>query len=272
VKPGRTPDGLYYEVHEGPEGAPAVVLSADLGGSGHFWKPQMAKLTGLFTVVLYDHRGTGRSDRTLPLPHSVDHMAADIVRVMDDAGIAKAHVVGHAAGGLAGLALALNHPARLDRLCVVNGWSRPDPYIARCFEARTGLLTGVGPAAYVRAQPIFLYPASWIAQNAASVADEEAQAIAHFPATEVMLARIQALLAFDIEARLGEIAHPVLVAASSDDMLVPMLCSDRMAVGLPNATLDVAPWGGHAFTVTAPGRFNWILSAFLADKPLPHDL
>jgi len=262
-------DGLYYEVHEGPEGAQAVILSAGLGGSGHFWAPQMAALTERFTVVLYDHRGTGRSVRALTDPHSVDAMADDIITVMDASGLLSASVVGHAAGGLAGLALALRHPDRLDRLVVVNGWSRPDPHIARCFEARISLLTNTGPRAYVRAQPIFLYPADWISENTALLDAEEAHMTAGFPTPEVMLARIGALLAFDIDDQLSDIMAPILVSASADDMLVPRLCSRRLAARLPNATLDVVSWGGHAFTVTAAEAFNETLLAYLAGEPLP---
>ena len=61
-----------------------------------------------------------------------------------------------------------------------------------------------------------------------------------------MLARIEALLAFDIDAKLPKITAPVLVSASADDMLVPVTCSQRLAERLPNATLDITPWGGHA--------------------------
>jgi aminoacrylate hydrolase len=96
----------------------------------------MDALTAKFPVVLYDHRGTGRSVRELTDPHSVQAMADDIVKVMDALGLARAHVVGHAAGGNAGLALALSHPDRLAKLVVVNGWSRPDPHIKRCFDTR----------------------------------------------------------------------------------------------------------------------------------------
>ncbi len=241
-----------------------MILSAGLGGSGGFWAPQMAALTQRFTVVLYDHRGTGRSVRMLTQPHSVEVMADDIAQVMDALDLPGAHVVGHAAGGLAGLALALRHPDRVDRLCVVNGWSRPDPHIARCFRARKALLAGMGPEAYVNAQPIFLYPADWISRNHARLSAEEPHMVAGFPPAEVMLARIDALLAFDIDARLPKITCPVLVSASADDLLVPPLCSRRLAERLPNATLAVEPWGGHAFTATAPERFNSTLAAFLA--------
>ncbi len=257
-------DGLWFEVHEGPAGADSVLMSAGLGGSAAFWAPQMEALTERFRIILYDHRGTGRSDRSLKPDHSVASMAEDMVTVLDATGTAKAHLVGHAAGGNAGLQLALDHPHRLDRLVVVNGWSRPDPHVARCFSARTRLLEAFGPTAYVEAQALFLFPPDWISQNDALLKTQGAHHIASFPRTDVMLARIGALLAFDIDNRLGEIPHPVLVSASADDMLVPPLLSRRLAEGLPNATLDVVPWGGHAFTATAADAFNASLVAFLS--------
>lgn len=265
-----TADGLYYEVHEGPDRAETVILSSGLGGSGAFWAPQLQALTARFRVVLYDHRGTAKSDRALPMPYGVEHMADDVVAVMDALQLPKAHVVGHAAGGNAGLSLALRHSNRINRLVVVNGWSKPDPHITRCFATRISLLNDSGPEAYIHAQPLFLYPANWISENAARLEAEEAHHIAGFQGRDNMLARINALLAFDIEDRLGEIAAPVLISASADDMLVPSVCSVHLAGKLPNATLDIVPWGGHGFTVTAPEAFNALLVAFLAGEPLPY--
>jgi len=258
-----TVDGLHYEVHGA--GNELVLLSAGLGGSGAFFAPQMDALTARYRVVLYDQRGTGRSDRALPSPYAVSHMADDIARVIEAVG-GPAHVVGHAAGGLAGLQLALDRPNLVRSLTVINGWSRPDPHIARCFRTRISLLNDSGPEAYVHAQPLFLYPANWISQHADRLAAEEAHHLAGFQGRDNMLARINALLAFDIDDRLHEITASVLVSASADDMLVPSRCSERLAQRLANATLDIAPWGGHVFTATAPDAFNTTLLAFLGGQ------
>ena len=270
VETGRA-DGVHYEVHSNGPGdvRDVVILSPGLGGSGAFWAPQMEALTARFQIVLYDHRGTGRSDRQLPSPYAVSDMARDIAGIIDALGEEAVHVVGHAAGGLAALQLALDGPSKVLSVAVVNGWSRPDPHIARCFRTRISLLNDSGPEAYVHAQPLFLYPADWISENAARLAEEEVHHLAGFQGRDNMLARINSVLAFDIDDRLGEIARPVLVSTSADDMLVPALCSRRLAERLPNATLDVAPWGGHAFTATAPDAFNAALIAFLSGESLP---
>ncbi len=54
--------GLYYEEHGRADGVP-LILSAGLGGSGNYWLPNLDALARYHRVVLYDHRGTGRSDQ-----------------------------------------------------------------------------------------------------------------------------------------------------------------------------------------------------------------
>ena len=79
-------------------------------------------------------------------------------------------------------------------------------------------------------------------------------------------ARIGALRAFDIDARLGDIAVPTLVATATDDVLVPWTCSQRLADGLPNATLERVSQGGHAHNATEADTFNPVLLKFLLQQ------
>ena len=257
---------MHYEVHgQAREDRGTVLLSSGLGGAGAFWQPQLARLCERCRVVTYDQRGTGQSAGPLPDPYSVGSMADDVIEILDALGIGHCHFVGHALGGLIGLDLALRRPARVGSLVLVNAWAEGNPHTMRCFDVRKDLLR-IGPEAYVRAQPLFLYPAPWLAQNAPRLAHEHEHAVAHFQGTETLLRRIAALLAFDVAHRLGEIGCPTLVMAARDDMLVPWTASEALAAGIPGARLSVVAEGGHGCTVTEADAFNATLCGFLAEQ------
>ncbi|QDZ07597.1 pyrimidine utilization protein D [Sphingomonas panacisoli] len=257
--------GLYYEEH-GRRDAPPLILSSGLGGSANYWAPNIPALAEHFRVIAYDQRGTGRSDRAPLASLSVEDMAADVVLLLDALDISRADLVGHALGGLIGLSLALSASERLGRLVVINGWGRLEKHTARCFDARLALLRNSGVEAFVRAQPIFLYPANWLTLDAPHLEDEEAASISHFPGVAVAEQRIAAVRAFDVQDRLGEIAHRVFIYSVGDDVLVPSIASDRLLDRLPdNGFPDnyMGQWGGHACNVTDPDTFNRIVLDFL---------
>ena len=168
----RRPDrAVHCEAHGEALSGGTVLLSSGLGGAGSFWAPQLEALCRRHRVVTYDQRGTGRSAGPLPDPYSISAMADDVVEILDELGIARCHFVGHALGGLVGLDLALRRPGRVASLVLVNAWARGDAHTLRCFDVRRDLLR-IGPEAYVRAQPLFLYPAPWMSRNAERLARE----------------------------------------------------------------------------------------------------
>jgi len=252
---------VNYEVTG--SGAEAIVLSAGLGGAAAFWAPQRAALEARFRVVAFDQRGTGRNAEPLPEGYSICHMADDVAKVLDAAGIERAHFLGHALGGLVGLDVARRMPERVGRLVLVNAWARVDRHSERCFDIRLGILHSQGPAAYVAAQPLFLHTAPYMSAHYEKISAEVAHGTAHFQGAANLLARIAALRAFDARADLTRIAAPTLVAASRDDLLVPWAASEALAASLPHAELWVTLQGGHAFTVEQPEVFNAKLLEFL---------
>lgn len=255
---------MTFDVHESERpGADTVLLSAGLGGAAGYWTPQIAALKARYRVIAYDQAGTGRAKRELPEDHSIEAMADEVLSILDASKTEACHFVGHALGGLVGLDIARRVPKRLKTLTVVNGWAKADDHTKRCFEARLLLLKHAGPEAYVRAQPIFLYPAIWLARNAERAKHEDAHGLAGFQGADTLRRRIGALLRFDATADLANMKLPVFVMASRDDVLVPATKSEELAAGIPGAELHMATYGGHGVNVTEPAAFNTLLLDFL---------
>ncbi len=257
---------MYHELHGRTDpGAPTVLLSSGLGGAAHYWAPQIPALAKDFRVIAYDQTGTGRSGGTVPAGYAIADMAAEAAVLLDTLSVKKAHFIGHALGGLIGLQLAVDRPALVDRLILVNAWAKTHAHTLRCFAIRKSLLLNTGIAAYVQAQPLFLYPAAWLADRQDWLAEQDAAGIAHFPPTETVLRRIAAIEAFDLTADIPRITVPTLVIATRDDVLVPCTCSVILAGRLPAGRLALLDQGGHACNVTDPAVFDAHVTAFLRE-------
>ncbi|WP_427016993.1 alpha/beta fold hydrolase [Pseudarthrobacter sp. P1] len=71
-------------------------------------------LSAHYRVITMDLRGHGRSGKPLAeAAYGMDRMAADVLAVLDDAGVAAAHYVGYSVGARLGFALAAAAPARM---------------------------------------------------------------------------------------------------------------------------------------------------------------
>jgi aminoacrylate hydrolase len=253
-------------------GAPVVVLIAGLGGSGSYWLPQLAALEQEYQVVCYDQRGTGNNPAALPEDYSLAQMADELHLALLDAGISRFAIVGHALGALVGLQMALDYPQAVSALVCVNGWLTLNAHTRRCFQIRERLLHAGGAQAWVEAQPLFLYPADWMAARAPRMEAEEALALAHFQGKTNLLRRLSALKRADFSRQAARIACPVQAICSADDLLVPSVCSTELHDALPHGTKVVMRQGGHACNVTEHDTFNTLLLnglASLLHKPEP---
>jgi len=265
-------NGLYYEEH-GSRFGELLILVSGLGGSADYWKPNMAALAPPqftrdreYRVIVFDQRGTGRSERTISDTPTIEAIAEDILSLIQELRVPYANILGHAIGGMAGMVAAIAEPSRVKRLIVVNGWARADAYTRRCFNTRLKLLKAGGPRDYIHAQPIFLYTPHWTSDHDAELAAEEDHLIAALPDLRILERRIADALAFDISRDISRITSKTLLIASEDDALVPLSCSERIWSGMTNnvdRNMERMRWGGHACNVTQPDTFNKLVLDFL---------
>lgn len=98
-------------------GPPLLVLHGLLGSHQNLL-PACRALAAQFQVFAIDQRNHGHSPHHDEMNYPV--MADDIARFMDLHGIEAAHLLGHSMGGKTAMQFALNHPARVHKLVVVD--------------------------------------------------------------------------------------------------------------------------------------------------------
>ena len=107
---------IHYDL--AGSGPPLVLLQGWVGDSTT-WRHAgyVDALADQFTLVLVDGRSRGRSGKPHdPAMYSTDHLAADVLAVLDDLGVDRAGFWGQSLGGRVGLVLAIHYPGRLRAL------------------------------------------------------------------------------------------------------------------------------------------------------------
>ncbi|HTH98996.1 MAG TPA: alpha/beta fold hydrolase [Stellaceae bacterium] len=250
---------LYVEQHG--DGYPVLLLSG-LSGVASYWADQVPSFAKEFSVVLHDHRGTGKSDHS-DISYMVERMAADVIALMDRLEIERAHIVGHSTGGAIAQVLGIEHPNRVSALVIAASWPKPDAYFRRLFTLRRDILTNMGTTAYAQTANLMMYPPRWIAEHNEALRLQEAQHVASMAPINVMTSRIDALLAFDRSVDLGRIKAPTLIMGAADDIITPAYFSEALARAIPKAELKMFPAGGHCFSKVLVRDFNNAVQRFL---------
>jgi len=90
------------------EGEPIIFLHFS-GANLMMWQRAIPYFQNQFHIFLVDLRGHGKSDQPATGYH-MDDMASDVIEMMRQLNLEKAHIIGTSMGAEVGLSLAANHP------------------------------------------------------------------------------------------------------------------------------------------------------------------
>ncbi len=126
--------GIEYEVTG--TGRPVILLHG-FPDSGRVWRHQVPALVAAgFQVIVPDLRGYGKSDKPSDVAsYAMPLLLADVIGVLDDLGVERAHVVGHDWGAAIAWAVATFYPQRVDHLAVLSV-GHPSAFAAAGFAQR----------------------------------------------------------------------------------------------------------------------------------------
>jgi pimeloyl-ACP methyl ester carboxylesterase len=241
---------LYHEVHEGPEGAPPILLTHGFGASAAMWSANVGALSERRRVVAWDLRGHARSDAPCDQAlYSHDLALGDMAAVLDAAGAERAVLCGMSLGGYLSLRFRLAHPERVAALVLVDtgpgfrrdserdGWNDYCERTAADLEER-GLAVLHG-----RAELGDHPDARGVARAARGIMAQDDAAV------------IESLESVDV---------PTLVVVGSEDTDF-LRAADYMEARIPGARKVVIDGAGHAANVDEPEAFNRAVTDFLEE-------
>jgi pimeloyl-ACP methyl ester carboxylesterase len=254
---------LHYEVTEplAPDPAvaeaPAVVFAHGSAGNTLSWWQQVPHFAARHRVVVFDHRGFGRS-RCAPDALDPRHFADDLTAVLDAAGVARAAVVCQSMGGWTGLAFALSHPDRTAALVLAGtpgGVATPrvadDAAGVPRRSAERGLLGMALAPGFPARDPrrAHLY----------------AQIASLNPPT-TLPAVLPRLAAARVDpARLEGYRVPTLLVAGTEDAFFSVEALREVADAIPGARIEVLAGAGHSAYFEQADAFNRLVESFLRE-------
>ncbi len=118
-----------YFIEEG-EGYPLLLLHSG-GMSSEEWRRHIPALARQFRVIAPDLPGHGHTPPPADEPLSIGAMARAVRTLLDELGIAEAHVLGSSMGGAVALRLTLDTPERVSRLVLYRAHYTKDPTLYR---------------------------------------------------------------------------------------------------------------------------------------------
>ena len=254
---------LHVEEHGA--GSPLLLIQG-LGYAVWAWRNQLAPLGAQHRVIAFDNRGAGRSEKP-PGPYTIDQLAADAARVLDERGLAGAAIVGLSMGGYIAQTVALSRPELVGRLVLVgtspggrDAFPQPEE-TQRAWAAARGL----PPEEFARATMRYSFAPGWTDAHPAEYESLLAARL-EFPtppdAWAAQYAACEEFLARGV--RMEAIEAPTLVVHGTLDRIVDPRNGNLLADRIPNARLLALPGCGHQVPLEAPDRLNAALLEFVA--------
>ena len=220
-----------------------------------------------FRLILPDNRGCGQTKSSGSFTARV--CAADAAALLNQLGVAKAHVAGHSFGGKIAQELAVDYPARVASLALLSTSVRADARLAEVLETSARMVLTAPPEVCVRAFLPWVFTEEFFeTPGALEAALARILQNPHPPTPEGLAAQSSAIASFDAADRVGAIRCPTLVACGAQDVLTPPGHSRDLSERIRGSRLAVLDPGAHDLVHEFPDRIAEELLSFLSGNAL----
>ncbi len=221
------------------------------------WHDFLAELSRHFTLLRYDPRGCGLSDRDVE-HYSIEAWVRDLEAVVDSAGIDRFSILGVSQGGPIGIAYAVAHPGRVARMAIYGAYARGRRHRHGTREAEeVDALIQLIRVGWGRDTPVYrqlfamLFMPSATPERLREFAELQRLSTSGENAARI----VEALATIDVQPLCPRVRCPTLVMHSRGDTNVAFEEGRRLAALIPGARLLPLETDNH---ILVSGEPAWV--------------
>ncbi|HXJ81860.1 MAG TPA: alpha/beta hydrolase [Candidatus Methylomirabilis sp.] len=254
------------------DAAPPMLLLHGFSGHAHTWDTFARAMCDRFHVLALDQRGHGDSDWAKDGAYRPDDHARDIRGLYERLGLRAAVVIGLSMGGRNAIAFTAAHPARVERLVIVDIGPDIDPKGAE----RVGRMAAEAPEAFGSVDEAVAY-----LRRYATLTSAAAEASLRYRVEHGVKAlpdgrytwkydrflrdqrRKGAAPPVDLWPAARRITVPTLIVRGSESDIFSPETAKRMLELIPGSQFVEIPGAGHSVPAEAPEAFERAVRQFL---------
>jgi 3-oxoadipate enol-lactonase len=250
-------DGCELHYETSGHGSPVLLLHG-LGSCTRDWDRQIPVFAERHTVVAVDVRGHGQSDKRGP--YGIPRFSTDVARLLDALGLGPVHVVGFSMGGMIGFQLALDAPASVKTLTIVNSMPTLVPKTAQEWlklQARLWILRIFGVRGLARKLAELNFPRE-------EQADLRKALFERIAGNDEAAYRAvsKGIVGWTVESRLAQVRCPALVLSSDRDY-TSVAYKRAYAARMARAEVVVIENSRHLMPMDQTEAFNRAVLSFV---------
>ena len=256
-------NGNFLNVQiDGNKELPKVILSNSLGADTRMWNLQVETLKNKFCVVRYDKRGHGKSS-PVEGPYSFEMLENDVITILDELEIEKAHFVGLSIGGMTSLGLALKHQKRFNKLiCCAARADMPAP-MKETWDQRINVVKDKGTNGVVDGSIERWYSDDFNKNSSNGDIINLSKNMISNTSSNGYIGCCEAIKNLDYLKELSTISKEMLFISGENDMGAPAMAMEEMSHLTPNSKYVCVPGAAHILNIEASDLVNETILNFL---------
>lgn len=245
---------LYYNIYGNGE---PVILIHGVAITSRVWDYQKEELSKNFKMIVYDLRGSGKSQKTPEVIHTAGLLGEDLKGLVAHLGLDRVNIVGLSMGAAVAMKFAIENPEKVSKLILSGAFADlvgPLNFIRKYFGGLIGkaLMTRFfgGLATKLMLPSSSREELLYYHKNIISIDEDEVRKYR------------QILGSYSITPALGRIASPTLIMYGEHEPLLHKY-GKIIKDNIKDSKMIVVPGVGHGWNGEEPGLFSNIVTEFI---------